>query len=206
MPSQKEIDRTRGGRLVGPAPEEMFQTSRGDAYWQRVNKFIDYMDSVLPASYSFSSTSGYRPNSRDRAGNLIGTGSHKRPAFDFIVNTEDPDSRLSRMSKDDRWSLYLDVMQPMAQYFGMEADGRKFLPVEKSKKYPKGLKPHGDGPHLHTQSTPESRRIKPLVDDPERLEKLTQDLLARLGLSDDQEVAQYKRGGKVRDAYGRSLI
>jgi hypothetical protein len=189
MPSQRKIDRTLGGRL-DPAPEEMFQTEKGAAYWDRVNNFINYMDSILPSGYRLSSPSGYRPETKSKSGKKIGIGSHKRPAFDFVVVSESSESPWSSAGEKERWAFYENTMQPLAQYFGMEALGA----------------PHGTGPHLHTQSNKTSRPLKPVGEDPEVLEQYRRQILAALGLDDGQEVAQYKRGGKVRDAYGRSLI
>ena len=188
MPSQKKIDRTLGGRL-DPAPEEMFQTEKGSAYWNRVNSFIDYMDSILPSGYRLSSPSGYRPESKSKSGKKIGRGSHKRPAFDFVIVNDSPESSWSSADEKKRWSLYQNAMQPLAQYFGMEALGA----------------PHGTGPHLHTQSN-STRPLKAIQDDPEKLDRYRRQILLALGVDEGQEVAQYKRGGKVRDAYGRSLI
>jgi hypothetical protein len=188
MPSQEQIDRTLGGRL-DPAPEEMFQTEKGSAYWERVNNFINYMDSILPAGYRLSSPSGYRPDSKSKSGKKIGRGSHKRPAFDFVVVSDSPESSWSSASEKERWSLYQNELQPLAQYFGMEALGA----------------PHGTGPHLHTQSN-STRPLKPVQDDPEKLDSYRKRILLALGMGGEQKVAQYKRGGKIVDAYGRSLI
>lgn len=189
MPSQEKIDRTLGGRL-NPAPEEMFQTDMGSAYWDRVNNFINFMDSVLPPGYRLASPSGYRPESKDSRGKKIGLGSHQRPSFDFAIVSDDPDSFWSTADKKSQWSLYQNTMQPLAQYFGMEARGT----------------PHGTGPHIHTQSNPSKRALKTIQDDAEKLERYRKQIIASLGVGEEGRLDQYKHGGRIRDAYGRTLI
>lgn len=212
MPSQEKIDRTLGGRL-DPAPEEMFQTEMGSAFWDRSNRLINFMDTILPPGYKLVSTSGYREESRDSDGNLIGLGSHRRPSYDYIIVSDDPDSYWSNADEDAKWDFYLKQMQPLAQYFGMEADGRQFLPVAVSEKYPEGLRPHGTGAHIHTQSNPDLasdhpryRPLKQIGNDPERIEKIRMEILRGLRIKDILEKNGYKRGGRIRDAYGRTLI
>ena len=195
MPNRKreKLDVTRGGRFVNnpPVPESFYESDAAMQYWDKMNRFVDYVDETLPPGFRFVNTSAFRKGKvRDAEGNVVSTGrSHTQgPAHDFVIVPEDPSMK---MSEDELWSMYQNVLQPLAQNFGIRADGRQFV----------GGKKHGTAPHLHLQS---GRTGYGSIGDEEDLLARTDALLKTL--ERPVEVAQYKRGGKIRDAYRTSLI
>ena len=53
---------------------------------------------------------------------------------------------------------------------------------------------------------PRYRPLKQIGNDPERIEKIRMEILRGLRIKDILEKNGYKRGGRIRDAYGRTLI
>ena len=58
---EEKIDFTRGGRYLNPAPDS-FYDEEGLSYWEKMNQFVDYLDSSLPPGFSLNNTSAYREN------------------------------------------------------------------------------------------------------------------------------------------------
>ena len=86
--------------------------------------------------------------------------------------------------------MYQNILQPLAQNFGIRADGRQFV----------GGKRHGTAPHLHLQS---GRTGYPMKGDPEDLNLRTSSLLEALK---KRKTKKGMSAGGIVDTYGRRLI
>lgn len=186
---EEKIDFTRGGRYPNPAPDS-FYDKEGLSYWEKMNQFVDYLDSSLPPGFSLSNTSAYRENKVvDKNGNVVSTGkSHTTvPSHDFVIRSSEegyePD-------EDELWSMYQNILQPLAQNFGIRADGRQFV----------NGKRHGTAPHLHLQS---GGTGYPKKGDSEDLSLRTSSLLEALK---KRKPPKGMSTGGIVDTYGRRLI
>ena len=102
---EEKIDFTRGGRYLKPAPDS-FYDEEGLSYWEKMNQFVDYLDSSLPPGFSLNNTSAYRENKVvDKKGNVVSTGkSHTSvPSHDFVIRSDDEGYQ---PDEDELWSMY----------------------------------------------------------------------------------------------------
>ena len=113
MPNRdrKDFDVTRGGRFRNdPAvPSSFYESEDAMRYWDGMNRFVDYVDSALPAGFSLVNTSTYRDKPVvNKKGEAVSTGkSHERvPSHDFVIQSEDPDFQ---RSQGEWWSFYNEM-------------------------------------------------------------------------------------------------
>ncbi len=184
-------DFTRGGRFINPAPDSFYDDD-GMSYWENMNRFVDYVDDALPSGFALVNTSAYRKDKvLDKHGNEVSSGrSHTRvPSHDFVIRYSEEGEQ---PGEDELWEMYQNILQPLAQNFGIRADGRQFV---------KG-KPHGTAPHLHLQA---GRTGYPKKGDEEDLSLRTTSLLDSL-LKRNRKVAKNMATGGIVDVHGRRLI